>query len=207
MQHGGLIVQFWMIVRDNDDFYSVQTFKPIPMPPRKSMVKSGIYQKEVQIELIQGYERGVEHSFLLAYRRHTAIGWLLWEGKGTESETSYISLILNFLWVFDSNLLLLGNGTTCLPNVIYVNDFKIIMYHLEDIKYRYINDDKANHRPIKGIKIEKKNHLSPGNHPLLFGWCFHLHCSGSCHRHASLGCWGYVLQKERQQAYGYFYRG
>ena len=26
-------------------------FKPIPMPPRKSMVKSGIYQKEVQIEL------------------------------------------------------------------------------------------------------------------------------------------------------------
>ena len=60
MQHGGLIVQFWMIVRDNDDFYSVQTFKPIPMPPRKSMVKSGIYQKEVQIELIQGHERGVE---------------------------------------------------------------------------------------------------------------------------------------------------
>ena len=106
-----------------------------------------------------------------------------------------------------TSLLLLGNGTTCLPNVIYVKDFKIIMYHLEDIKYRYINDDKANHWPIKGLKIEKKNHLSPGNHPLLFGWCFHLHCSGSCHRHASLGCWGYVLQKERQQAYGYFYRG
>ena len=43
MQHGGLIVQFWMIVRDNDDFYSVQTFKPIPMPPRKSMVNIVFY--------------------------------------------------------------------------------------------------------------------------------------------------------------------
>ena len=107
------------------------------------MVKSGIYQKEVQIELTFGHEQGVEHSFFY---------WLT-------ATSGYISLILNFLWVFDSwlnNLLLLGNGTTCLPNVIYLYDFIIIMYHLKDIKNKYINDDKANHWPIKGLEIEKK---------------------------------------------------